>query len=213
MAKSLLLRALKEAFGKYVDGISDSNLEVAVWSGEVKLTNLSLKRELFETNALGLPVNVRLGRIDQLDIKVPWSSLGSEPVQVTARNLFVLADMSQASAHDDATGIKKKMSRVLAKRRRLKLSEVFLRDSSSENEEDASAASQSEGFVARLLTKVVDNLQLTVENVHMRLEYAPPGRDPSLGMTLSNLSIMTTDANGRLCSLSARLHHPTGAIL
>ena len=79
MAKSLLLRALKEAFGKYVDGISDSNLEVAVWSGEVKLTNLTLKKELFETNALELPVNVRLGRIDQLDIKVPWSSLGASP--------------------------------------------------------------------------------------------------------------------------------------
>ena len=197
MAKSLLLRALKEAFGKYVDGISDSNLEVAVWSGEVKLTNLTLKKELFETNALELPVNVRLGRIDQLDIKVPWSSLGSEPVQVTARNLFVLADVSNESSSSASshTGIKQKMSRILAKRRRLKLSEVFIRDEA----ETGDSAEGSEGFVGRLLTKVVDNLQVVIENVHVRLEYASPGRDPvSIGLTLSNLSILTTDANGKV---------------
>ena len=45
----------------------------------------------------------------------------------------------------------------------------------------------------------MDNLQVVIENVHVRLEYASPGRDPvSIGLTLSNLSILTTDANGKV---------------
>ena len=56
---------------------------MAVWSGQVTLTDLKLRREA--CYALGLPFSIKAGYIEHVELSIPWNKLGSEPV-VTATN-------------------------------------------------------------------------------------------------------------------------------
>ncbi|KAF7837664.1 putative vacuolar protein sorting-associated protein 13F [Senna tora] len=57
--------------------------------GDVVLKDLKLKAEAL--NALKLPVTVKAGFVGTITLKVPWKSLGKEPVIVLIDRVFVLA--------------------------------------------------------------------------------------------------------------------------
>ena len=49
-----------------------------------------------------------------------------------------------------------------------------------------------------LITKIVDNLQISLSNMHLRVEYEDlkePDDSFSLGLTLQNVELYTTDEN------------------
>ena len=59
MFESKLAGVLNQVLGSYVHGISTDDLKVAVFKGDVVLTNMRLKVDAL--NALGLPFRVRSG--------------------------------------------------------------------------------------------------------------------------------------------------------
>lgn len=70
MLKGLLLRVLLKLFGDYIesDGLTDK-LSVKLWEGELKLTNLRIRRDALDR--LEVPFVARSGSIGELTIKVP----------------------------------------------------------------------------------------------------------------------------------------------
>lgn len=52
-----------------------------------------------------------------------------------------------------------------------------------------------DGFISQLTTKIVDNLQFTMKNIHIRYEdnISDPGHPFSAGITLKELSALSTD--------------------
>jgi vacuolar protein sorting-associated protein 13A/C len=80
MAKQLLLQVLKKKFGGIFDGLESDKLQVAVWSGNVVLEGLTIKKEALDD--LALPLCIESGTIKAMNIKVPWSRLGSQPITV-----------------------------------------------------------------------------------------------------------------------------------
>lgn len=54
-----------------------------------------------------------------------------------------------------------------------------------------------DGFISQLTTKVVDNLQFTMKNIHIRYEdkVSDPGHPFAAGITLKELSALSTDDN------------------
>ena len=83
MFEGLVLSVLDRVLGQYVDGLDRGSLKVAVWSGNVKLTDLKLRRDA--CYALGLPFNIKTGCIQTAEVTIPWKRLGSEPVTVRRR--------------------------------------------------------------------------------------------------------------------------------
>lgn len=51
--------------------------------------------------------------------------------------------------------------------------------------------------MSALVTKIIDNLQIVIKNIHIRFEdnSSHPQSSFALGLTLSNLSAVSTDAN------------------
>ena len=70
MAKRLLLNVLLQVLGDIVEGLTEENLKVAVWSGEVVLENLTLSQRI--TSKFNLPFRLRHGVIKRLELIVPW---------------------------------------------------------------------------------------------------------------------------------------------
>lgn len=64
--------------------------------------------------------------------------------------------------------------------------------------DSAGAAQESQGWAVNLTAKVVDNVQVCIKNIHVRLEDAHLFRQPiSMGVTLKELCVSTTDEDGR----------------
>ena len=96
IVSSLLARVL----GKYVDGLEEKNMKLKLFGGEASLSNLKIKKNLFEK--MNLPFQVKEGTLGKLKIKIPWSSLSSSPVVLQIEDLFLLLDSKRNLFKEEA---------------------------------------------------------------------------------------------------------------
>ncbi|KAJ6350717.1 hypothetical protein OIU78_006785 [Salix suchowensis] len=89
MFEAHVLHLLRRYLGEYVHGLSVEALRISVWKGDVVLKDLNLKADAL--NSLKLPVTVKAGFVGTITLKVPWKSLGKEPVVVLIDRVFILA--------------------------------------------------------------------------------------------------------------------------
>lgn len=76
MAKRLLLNVLVQVLGDFIDGLTEENLKVGVWSGEIVLENLQINKALLQK--YNAPFSLRYGLIKRLELIVPWGTLESK---------------------------------------------------------------------------------------------------------------------------------------
>ena len=100
MFESLVLTVLERVLGQYVEGLDRASLKVAVWSGNVTLHDVKLRREA--CYSLGLPVHVKLGCVKSVQVTIPWSKLGSEPVTILLDGVYLVAGPLAESDWDEA---------------------------------------------------------------------------------------------------------------
>ncbi|KAI5965822.1 VPS13 [Candida pseudojiufengensis] len=188
MFESLVANLLNRFLGSYLENFDTKQLNIGIWSGDVKLTNLRLKKESLDK--LKLPVNVTFGHLGVLTLQIPWSNLKGKPVRIIIEDLYLLAtpaDLSNYDAEDD----EKRQEAV--KQDKLKQLETFLEAQSEELGKDLVDST----FAESLITKIVDNLQVTIKNIHLKYEDdSVLTENPySLGATLGELSAVSTDEN------------------
>ena len=99
MLESVLASVLNRFLAPYVDGLNTKQLNVGIWSGDVKLRNLRLKRSALDK--FRLPVDVKEGYLGQLTLSIPWSNLKGKPVRVLVENVSLLASPRDASMEVD----------------------------------------------------------------------------------------------------------------
>ena len=195
MFERLLLRVLVEKFGKYIDGLDEENLEIAVLAGEIRLADLHLKPSALDD--LNLPVLVQYGTIGVLKIDVPWAHLSSQSVQITLEDVYLVASPLD-KVHWTTTDTRDYV--LLSKRRRIREAEEIKRKRKRlKLMEPGGAESESQStWYQKLFLKVIDNVRITVRNVHLRFEDATsnPARPFALGITLRELHFISTDAEG-----------------
>lgn len=58
-------------------------------------------------------------------------------------------------------------------------------------------SAENDSFMNALVTKIIDNLQVKIKNIHVRFEdnKSHPQNPFAVGLTLSNLSAVSTDSN------------------
>lgn len=81
------------------------------------------------------------------------------------------------------------------KRRRLNTAEMMESEVQSSEQKNNANNKGGDGFLSQLTTKIVDNLQFTMKNIHIRYEdnVSDPGHPFSAGITLKELSALSTD--------------------
>lgn len=187
MLESLAATILNRVIGRYVENFDPQQLNIGIWLGDVALRNLRVKRELLDK--FDLPVNVLFGHVGKLTLQVPWANLKGKPVKVLVEDVYILvtpARQDSYSATDDEA------RQVAVKRERLEQLELL----DLGRPADPSSSSQ-ELFTQGLVTKVVDNLQVTIRNIHVRYEDRDvfTAEPYAVGMTLAELSAQLADEN------------------
>lgn len=190
MLEGLVANLLNRFLGMYVRNFDPKQLNVGIWSGDVKLKNLELRREALDQ--LHLPLNVIEGHLGQLTLSIPWSNLRGKPVRVNIEDVFILA----APKEDEDYNAEEEDNRAHAvKMEKLDSAELL----KERNTEGMSPEEQqkNQSFTASMVTAIVDNLQISVKNVHIRYEdsISDPGHPFAAGLTLSELSAVSTDEN------------------
>jgi vacuolar protein sorting-associated protein 13A/C len=190
MLEGLVANLLNRFLGMYVQNFDAKQLNVGIWSGDVKLKNLELRREALDQ--LHLPLNVVEGHLGQLTLQIPWSNLRGKPLKVNIEDVFLLAAPKE-DAEYDADEEERRAHAV--KMEKLDSAELL----KERNTEGMSAEEQqkNQSFTASMITAVVDNVQVTVKNIHIRYEdsISDPGHPFALGITLADFSAVSTDEN------------------
>lgn len=188
MLEGLVAGLLNRFLGMYVQNFDPTQLKVGIWSGDVKLRNLELRREALDQ--LKLPINVMEGHLGQLTLIIPWSNLRGAPVKVFIEDVFLLASPKEEAEYDEEEEERRKQRLKMEKLDSAELLKEKNQEGMSQEEQQ-----KNQSFTQSLVTKIVDNLQVEVKNIHIRYEdsISAPGHPFSLGMTLEEFSAISTD--------------------
>jgi hypothetical protein len=219
MAKKAILDVLESTIGKYVKNLDAESLNVAVWKGQIELQSLELDiesinaeldRQAAESPNLALPFRVVSGGFGNFQVDVPWSRITSQPVVLRANSLSVVMEPFDRISHADHLAIDEKSEerriQKIQKQREQNLkahdeyrqranalrklaADDVLRDEGSDDDKQQHKA----GFGERLVRRIIENLQVDINDVHISLK----GSGSSAGVVLGSLSLFTTDVNGK----------------
>ena len=190
MLEGLVAGLLNRFLGMYVKNFDPKQLNVGIWNGDVKLRNLELRKEALDQ--LHLPVNVVEGHLGELTMSIPWTNLRGKPVRVTIQDVFLLAAPKEDAEYNEEEESKRAHD---VKMEKLENAELL----KQKNLEGASPEEQqkNQSFTESLTTAIVDNLQVSIKNIHIRYEDAisTEGHPFALGLTIKELSAVSTDSD------------------
>ncbi|KOO28183.1 vacuolar protein sorting-associated protein vps13 [Chrysochromulina tobinii] len=193
MFESLVLSLLERLLGDYVVDLDRKSLKVAVWDGKVALSNLRLRPEA--CHALGLPVNIKMGCIRTVTVTIPWSKLGYEPVIVSLDGVYLVAgplaesDWDEAAQKEWAWG--RKAGRLMRLTQAAELTSMQQAAAAAEGRsvDHKSPSKRGSQDTVSMLAKVLNNLQVSITNIHVRYEDRTQSTHPfAIGVTLAELS-------------------------
>lgn len=151
--EALAIPIVNQLLGDYISNLELNQLEIGLWSGNVKLKDLKLNSTMFTQN--GIPLSVAYGTIDRLNISIPWNDMKNKATRIEIENVFVLCKPVSESAFDP---YKENLVEQEKKQKRLKMLETELLDL------------KQTGYFQKIGESVVDNLQITIKNIHIRYE-------------------------------------------
>ncbi|KAA8648687.1 hypothetical protein EYZ11_008781 [Aspergillus tanneri] len=189
MLEGIVANLLNRFLGIYVKNFDAKQLNIGIWSGDVKLRNLELRREALDQ--LHLPLNVVEGHLGELTLSIPWSNLRGKPVKVDIEDVFLLAAPKEDVDYDPEEEERREHAIKMDK---IESAELLKEKNSEGMSQEEQRRNQS--FTQSLITAVVDNLQISIKNVHFRYEdsIASPGHPFAVGLTLKELSAVSTDS-------------------
>lgn len=178
MFEGVVAHLLNKYLGKYIKDLDSENLNVGIFNGTVQLTDLKLKAEaLYE---LELPIEVKAGCIGKVSVDIPWLSLSSEPVLVHVEDVLILAAPIGDEPYD---ADRERLLARACKSRRLEVLEAPLAE-----------LDKPRGFVENFLGTIMNNVQVSLQNVHIRYEdtVSSPKHPFACGAVLQSLTAITT---------------------
>ncbi|KAJ3171453.1 hypothetical protein HDU88_007532 [Geranomyces variabilis] len=189
MFEKFIAPVINKILGDYVGNLESKQLSVGIWQGDVALHNLKLKKEALDK--FNLPVEVVDGYLGDLTLSIPWNDLKNKPVKIFINHVFLLARPKAAAEYDP---VEEEETAYKAKLQKLETADLLLNRS---KEPHLDGNKNDSTFMNQLVTKIVDNVQISMKNIHIRYEdrISNPEYPFSVGITLEELSAVSCDSN------------------
>ena len=176
------------------DSLHTDRLRTNIYNGHVCLEKLELNNSCLDF--LCLPLCLEKGYIGQIEFKISggnWSNLvNSARIEVVVDNIFLYVRPKY-----DWTKKENERRDAYIKEAKLRRAEMF---AINRHNSDLAAAENATddgggGFFARLGTRLVDNIELLIRNVHVRYQdsVSRPARPFAFGFVLDSLRMNSTD--------------------
>ncbi|CAF2072620.1 unnamed protein product [Rotaria magnacalcarata] len=181
--KNLVRYIINKYLKEYIEELDYGKVKLDLKNGHVSLEKLHLKPEALTD--LSLPVTVATGLIDKLTLVIPWKNLYSIPTKVHIDGFYMLIVPKNEVRRDLTEYYDEKMQRVQRK-------VDNLRKAASSNKK---LDEKDTTFLERMRLQIMQNLEITVENLHISYETISTtklGHPFSFGITLHHLEMTTT---------------------
>jgi vacuolar protein sorting-associated protein 13A/C len=182
MFEKLVEKILLKKLGNFISGLDNESLKIAVWQGDITLNNVHLSPD--SLLRLQLPFILTFGIISKLVIRVPWSRLTSSPIEINLDGLYVFLSPQEKKNWEYS-----EEGEIMKRKDMLESFEKKPEEVSREEE------IKQKGFIEKLTGKILDNIKITIKNIHIKLEYDLEGRNFGVGVCLESIESYTTDEN------------------
>eukprot|EP00964_Phaeocystis_antarctica_P068560 scaffold41528_cov38-Phaeocystis_antarctica.AAC.1 len=98
MAGFAAAKILEDILGAYFEDMDEVMLNI--FEGHILLQNIEVRAGAIQ-NALGLPLEVKVGTIGRVELRIPWAKLNSEPTQLLLDDLFIICGPQSEAVWDD----------------------------------------------------------------------------------------------------------------
>eukprot|EP00731_Ephydatia_muelleri_P014885 Em0008g605a len=190
MLERLAAWFLNTYVAEYVGNLVTHQLTIGLLQGAVELENLLLKKDALKK--LNLPIEVKFGYIGKLKLQIPVRYIKSQPWVVEINELFILVGPAANVKHDP----KEEETQAQASK------QAVLEQLEKDWRADQQLEKKSQGwfwtsFSGSFTSNVIANLQVVVNDVHIRYEdaEADPAQPFSIGVRLERVSVESADEN------------------
>ncbi|KAK2588797.1 hypothetical protein KPH14_001672 [Odynerus spinipes] len=178
MFEGAIAAFLNRLLGRYVEDLDTEQFNIGIFSGDTCLTDLKLKPEALYQ--LGLPIRVEAGLIGKIILKIPWTGLLSQPVVIYIEDIFIVAVPMLYGPYN--MELQKKLLRAEKKK--------ILEDL----EDETFTTGLPLNFFDGIVTSIMKNFQITINNIHIRYEEKLPCNSLSAcGICIQSISMTTTN--------------------
>lgn len=198
MFEGIVSSVLLKVLGDYIQNLDSNSLNIGVFSGKVELRNLSLKPTALDS--FDLPVTVVKGTVGYINAEIPWKSLGSSPVIARVSDVFLVVQPKKCNPWN--ADIERQRFESMQKSKissyETQLKKELEEKQKEEEKSEKDDKKKDDGFVSRLTETVINNLQVHIENVHIRYEDTSdpdPAQAVVLGVSLKGLHAISCDEN------------------
>ncbi|XP_028393538.1 vacuolar protein sorting-associated protein 13D-like [Dendronephthya gigantea] len=187
MLESLAAWVLRTYVGEYVENLNTDQLSIGY--GTVELENLPLRKTALQ--GLELPLEVKSGFIGRLKLSIPFRHPKSEPWIIHIDKLYLIAGPLCEYQYDEEQEKKKESERKQKQLDGLEMQWQFGRSKESATE------SWWTSIYSSLSTTIMENLQLVVNDVHVRYEdnILNPENPFAVGITIEKLAMESANQN------------------
>ncbi|XP_069096842.1 intermembrane lipid transfer protein VPS13D isoform X1 [Pleurodeles waltl] len=181
MLEGLVAWVLNTYLGKYVNNLNTDQLSVALLKGAVELENLPLKKDALKE--LELPFEVKAGFIGKITLQIPFYRPHVDPWVISISKLHVIGAPDGLQEYDE------EREKLLAKDFKKTLIKTF--EEKWKSEQNLKGESYWYSVTASLVTRIVDNIELQIQDVHLRFEdgITNPSRPFAFGACIKNASV------------------------
>ncbi|XP_053546399.1 intermembrane lipid transfer protein VPS13D isoform X2 [Bombina bombina] len=181
MLEGLVAWVLNTYLGKYVNNLNTDQLSVALLKGAVELENLPLKKDALKE--FELPFDIKEGFIGKIRIQIPFYRPHLDPWVISISKLLLIGSPEKQQDFDE---LKEKLLEKANKKALLKALEEKWK-----SEQEQKGESYWYSVTASIVTRIVDNIELNIQDVHFRFEdgITNPNHPFAFGVCIKNVSV------------------------
>ncbi|XP_006866437.1 PREDICTED: vacuolar protein sorting-associated protein 13D isoform X2 [Chrysochloris asiatica] len=181
MLEGLVAWVLNTYLGKYVNNLNTDQLSVALLKGAVELENLPLKKDALKE--LELPFEVKAGLIGKVTLQIPFYRPHVDPWVISISSLHVIGAPEKIQDFDD------EKEKLLERERKKVLLQALEEKWKSERQQKGESYWYS--VTASVVTRIVENIELKIQDVHLRFEdgVTNPSHPFAFGICIKNVSM------------------------
>lgn len=183
-----VVNVLNQVLGEWIENLNKEDFKLSLFSGQVMLNNLKVKASAIDR--LGLPYYLKCGFVGKIFVEIPWTSITSCPLKLKVENVFILLTPRDWTHNVEE---EKDIQRRILERTKISELDTF----EVLNDENLAQSANEPGYIEKLVTKIVDNIQVEIGNVYIRIEDNVSYRSKyAVGIVMRELKAITTNQKG-----------------
>ena len=192
MLEGLATWFLNNYLGKYLELLDTAQLSVSLLAGQVELENVPLRKDALRF--VEPTIAVRSGQVGHIKLTIPVSRMRSEPWVLLLENIYIVLGPQNFAEYDEEAEDQVRLETKLAALDGIEAEWRAVQESSHASSYKPVTSGWLD-YGASFVGTIMENLQLTVKNVHIRYEddISVPGTVFAAGITLESLAAQTCD--------------------